>query len=94
MYLVPHNRQYLTHFRNKKPEYSEKLQAYMLNFGGRVNQGSIKNFIVEDSKSGREILMFGKGLGESFNLYISAPLNPLLALAIVIPNFASRIMLK
>ena len=31
----------------------------MLNFNGRINKGSVKNFIIEDIKSGREVLMFG-----------------------------------
>jgi hypothetical protein len=55
------NRKHITYFRNKKPEYCQKLKAYMLNFNGRINKGSIKNFIIEDTKSGREVLMFGKG---------------------------------
>jgi hypothetical protein len=32
----------------------------MLNFNGRIKKGSVKNFIIEDLKSGREVLMFGR----------------------------------
>ncbi len=53
LYRVPVNRQYISFFRNKKPEYCEKLGAFLLNFSGRVTEGSVKNFLVEDSKSGR-----------------------------------------
>ena len=70
------------------------MKAYMLNFSGRVSKGSIKNFIVEDTKSGREVLMFGRGERESFNLHLSAPLTPLLAIGIVMPHFASKVLCK
>ena len=33
-------------FRNRKPVYSEALKGYILNFSGRVQQPSIKNFIL------------------------------------------------
>ncbi len=66
----------------------------MLNFSGRVKQGSVKNFIIEDSKSGREILMFGKSFNEAFNLYISGPLSPFIALGIVIPHFTTKVLFK
>lgn len=70
----------------------EKTQGYMLDFHGRAVKGSVKNFIIEDPKTGREVLMFGRGRGDTFNLDISAPLTPLLGLAIVVPHFASRIL--
>lgn len=39
-------------FRNKSPRWNEKLKSYALNFGGRVKQASIKNFIlIDDSYS-------------------------------------------
>ena len=31
-------------FTSKEPKWSEKLQTYALNFNGRVNKGSLKNF--------------------------------------------------
>lgn len=69
--LYPTNKKKISYFINKKPQFNEKVQAYMLNFNGRVSKGSIKNFIIEDSKSGREVLMFGRGPAEMFNLDIS-----------------------
>ena len=35
-------------FRNKSPRWNKRLQSYALNFGGRVKQPSIKNFILVD----------------------------------------------
>lgn len=34
--------------RNKQPRWNERLKSYALNFGGRVKQASIKNFILMD----------------------------------------------
>lgn len=36
--------------RNKQPRWNERLKSYALNFGGRVKQASIKNFILTDEK--------------------------------------------
>lgn len=32
--------------KNKQPKWNERLKSYALNFGGRVKQASIKNFIL------------------------------------------------
>lgn len=34
--------------RNKQPRWNDRLKSYALNFGGRVKQASIKNFILMD----------------------------------------------
>lgn len=36
--------------RNKSPRWNERLKSYALNFGGRVKQASIKNFILIDDR--------------------------------------------
>jgi hypothetical protein len=33
-------------YRNKQPKWNERLKSYALNFGGRVKQASIKNFLL------------------------------------------------
>ena len=38
----------MVRFRNKSPRWNERLKSYALNFGGRVKQASIKNFILID----------------------------------------------
>jgi hypothetical protein len=32
--------------KNKEPRWNDRLQSFALNFGGRVKQASIKNFIL------------------------------------------------
>ena len=92
LYQVPHNKYKIHYFRNRRPQKDKITKAFMLNFSQRVSQKSVKNFILEDVKNGREVLMFGRGPGELFNLEISAPLNPLVALTIVLPQFASKML--
>ena len=54
-------------FRNKSPRWNERLKSYALNFGGRVKQASIKNFIlidnsydIEDEDKAPNVIIFGK----------------------------------
>lgn len=48
-------------FVNKKPEWNEEIQGYMLNFAGKVKKASIKNFILEDeNNSENSRMVFGK----------------------------------
>jgi tubby-related protein 1 len=64
----------------------------MLNFHGRVECPSIKNFILEDREGGSEVLLFGKINDNSFNLDVTAPMSPLLATAVALSSFDSRMM--
>jgi len=36
--------------RNKQPRWNEKMNSFTLNFGNRVKQASIKNFILIEDK--------------------------------------------
>ena len=38
------NDEHMLKFRNKEPKWNETVQAYVLNFNGRVDQASVKNF--------------------------------------------------
>lgn len=86
------NKDKITYYRNRRPEYLKETDSYILNFDGRVSKGSVKNFIIEDSKSGREVMMFGKGKANFFNLYVSSPFSPLIGMAVSIPHFASKLL--
>lgn len=70
----------------------ENLGGYMLNFRGRVECASIKNFILEESVNGPEIMMFGKVSESKFNLDMAHPISPLVAFGIALSSFDSRIM--
>ncbi len=46
---------------NKPPRWNEELNAYCLNFNGRVTEASVKNFqLVTDENQGYVLLQFGK----------------------------------
>lgn len=42
--------------RNKQPQWSESTQSYVLNFGGRVTQASVKNFQIIHPDDGKSII--------------------------------------
>jgi tubby and related proteins len=53
--------------RNKQPRWNDRLKSYALNFGGRVKQASIKNFILmddsyepKDEDKAPNLIVFGK----------------------------------
>lgn len=46
---------------NKPPKWNEQLNAYCLNFHGRVTQASVKNFqLVTGDETEKILLQFGK----------------------------------
>jgi len=57
-------------FKNKEPRWNDRLSAYVLNFKGRVNQPSIKNFQLMLSGDTKEevCFQFGKVSDNEFNL--------------------------
>lgn len=51
----------MTVMQNKPPKWNEQMQAYCLNFHGRVTHASVKNFqLVSDDNKEHIILQFGK----------------------------------
>ena len=61
--------------RNKQPRWNDRLKSYALNFGGRVKQAWIKNFILmENSFEGNgeikapNLIIFGKIAENTFAL--------------------------
>lgn len=76
---------------NRKPVYSEAFKGYILNFSGRVQKPSIKNFILEDIDGDkREVMMLGKLNDDLFRLDVSHPMQPYMALCISLANFDSK----
>ena len=64
----------------------------MLNFKGRVEVASIKNFILEEEAIGKEVVLFGKVNDSKFNFDMGHPISPLIAFAVALSSFDSRIM--
>ena len=86
----------------KKPEWSEKLQAWTLNFAGRVKAASKRNFMLVIEQDNAELvsefgskiplLRFGKISKDRYALDFQYPLSPVQALGIALTTFASKLM--
>ena len=67
-------------FRNKKPVWNDAIQAYVLNFNGRVEKASVKNFqLVDEFDANKIFLQFGRTERHQFNLDFVWPFSPLQA---------------
>ena len=80
--------------KTKQPRWNERLKSYALNFGGRVKQASIKNFIlIQDCKSAEEeekaqnVIIFGKIDENTFALEFWHPLSLFQAFGIAMSEF-------
>ena len=88
--------------KTMSPEWSEELQAWTLNFNGRVKMPSKKNFIlsvdpendslVHEFGAKTVILRFGKVTKDRFALDCRNPLSPIQALAIALTSFAKKLI--
>ena len=90
LFKLEANKGKIFQFVNRKPIYSKAIDGYILNFGGRVQQPSVKNFILEDAIAHREVMMLGKNNTDIYRVDISWPLKPLVALAVCLANFDSK----
>lgn len=59
LYRDPAARDKISVFSNRMPIYDPQKKSYVLNFHGKVECPSIRNFILED-ESGAEIVLMGK----------------------------------
>ena len=80
--------------RNKQPRWNERLKSYALNFGGRVKQASIKNFIlteekfdIEEEDKAPNAIVFGKIDENTFALEFGHPLSLFQAFGIAMSEF-------
>jgi len=68
------------------------VQAFVLNFNGRVDKPSVKNFqLVEESDDELIYLQFGRVGEDSFNMDFQYPLSPLQAFGICLSSFDYKI---
>lgn len=74
---------------NRNPRWNAKVQAFVLNFHGRVTQASVKNFqlVVQGDPSEQITLQFGRTHTNEFTMDFCHPLSPLQALAITLTSF-------
>jgi tubby-related protein 1 len=69
------------------------MQAYCLNFNGRVTEASVKNFQLADSSDETEVtlLQFGKVGKDAFTMDYAYPMSALQAFAICLSSFDNKL---
>jgi hypothetical protein len=88
----PSQYQSLMFLQNRPPWWNHELNAFVLNFGGRVSVASVKNFqLCERHDRQNIILQFGRIEGRhAFTCDFTHPLSPMQAFAISISSLQSR----
>lgn len=77
----------MTYF-NKPPKWNEHIQAFVLNFNGRVDKASVKNFqLIDDQDENKIYLQFGRVSDTEFNLDFQWPFSPMQAFALALSSF-------
>lgn len=80
-------------FFNKPPKWNERkrytdVQAFVLNFSGRVDRASVKNFqLIDDRDESKVYLQFGRVTDHSFNMDFQWPFSPFQAFALALSSF-------
>jgi len=78
--------------KSKKAPWDHQLNSYVLNFYGRANQASVKNFqLIHESQPESVLLQFGKLTDDTFILDVRYPLNPVQAFGIALSSFDCKI---
>jgi len=75
---------------NNKPTFNKKMNAFVLDFKGRVKEASVKNFQLIDRDHGSNskiLLQFGKVSKHKFNMDVRYPLTPMQAFLTCISTF-------
>lgn len=82
----------LSYLINKPPRWNEQVNAYVLNFNGRVTMASVKNFqLVDPDEHNIVVLQFGRVGKDEFTMDMHYPISPLQAFAITLSSFDSKI---
>lgn len=77
---------------NKPPRWNQELNAYCLNFKGRVTEASVKNFqLVSDENQDRVLLQFGKIGKNTFTMDYQWPMTAFQAFAIALSSFDNKL---
>ncbi len=77
--------------KNKQPQWNEKMNAYVLNFHGRVTKASVKNFqLATDARPDEVILQFGRTGEQNFSMDFVYPMNALQAFAISLTSLDEK----
>lgn len=83
---------HLVVMHNKFPKWNEQLNAYCLNFNGRVTEASVKNFqLVTREEPDHIILQFGRVSKHQFNMDYQWPMSALQAFAVCLSSFDHKL---
>mmetsp|Transcript_32584 Transcript_32584/g.73263 ORF Transcript_32584/g.73263 Transcript_32584/m.73263 type:complete len:85 (+) Transcript_32584:1676-1930(+) len=78
--------------QNRPPWWNVELNAFVLNFGGRVKVASVKNFQLVEQPGSDHVMQFGRIEGRhSFTVDFEWPLSPVQAFGIAISSLQSKI---
>jgi len=77
-------------FHNKEPKWNETVQAYVLNFNGRVDQASVKNFQLIMGDENYIFMQFGKVGKHHFNMDVQWPLSMFQAFSISLSSIDKK----
>ena len=79
--------------QTRKPIWSDDLEAWTMDFHGRVKLASKKNFLLVSETAPTEVLMlFGKVAKTHFSLDFKAPMTVMQAFAIALTSFADKML--
>ena len=74
-------------FINKAPKWNEALQAFVLNFNGRVLRPSVKNFQLVDAEMENDVIVqFGRIDSNLFNMDVKYPFSIIQAFALCLSS--------
>ncbi|TNV83759.1 hypothetical protein FGO68_gene12469 [Halteria grandinella] len=78
----------LMFFFNKPPKWNEQVQAFVLNFNGRVDKASVKNFqLIDEFDDNRIHMQFGRIGKQNFNMDVAFPFSIFQAFGIALSSF-------
>jgi len=82
------------HLINKPPVWIEALQAYCLDFGGRVAAASVKNFLLSHPDDmNKTLMLFGRTQDRQiYSMDYAHPLSPVQAFAIALSSMDSHLV--
>eukprot|EP00808_Paulinella_micropora_P006297 g15845.t1 len=73
---------------NKEPIFNHQVNAFVLDFKGRVSEASVKNFqLVDRNNADLVLLQFGRVGADKFNMDFRYPLSPMQAFLACVTTF-------
>ena len=79
--------------KTRQPIWSDEVDAWTMDFHGRVKLASKKNFqLIDVNKPDETLMLFGKVTKNHFSLDYKMPLTVVQALAVALSSFADKMM--